>query len=240
MNRAVKTQGFTIIELMLAMIFISVLLLSIAMTIIQIGAIYNKGTTLREVNQSARDISDELQRGISQAGTINFTTDYVLAGPPAAPSGGRLCLGSNSYIWNYAKAISTNATGLTKYGTAPNQKTPVLVRVPDAGKLYCAKVAGALTYTNIRAVDVAELKELLKPGDHDLGLHEFKFITPVPATAANDAIGQTLYSLQFTIGTNRVSALNTTQTACLPPSDVNADPLYCNIQQFTLVIRAGK
>ena len=66
MNRAAKQTGFTLIELMLAMTFISVLLLAIAMTIIQIGTIYNRGVTLKEVSQAARSISDELNRSITR------------------------------------------------------------------------------------------------------------------------------------------------------------------------------
>jgi prepilin-type N-terminal cleavage/methylation domain-containing protein len=55
-------KGFTLIELMLAMSFISVLLLSIAMVGIQAGKMYSRGIVLRDVNQAGRDISDTIRR----------------------------------------------------------------------------------------------------------------------------------------------------------------------------------
>jgi prepilin-type N-terminal cleavage/methylation domain-containing protein len=60
-------KGFTLIELMLAMSFISVLLLSIAMVGIQAGKMYSRGIVLRDVNQAGRDISDTIRRDFLQA-----------------------------------------------------------------------------------------------------------------------------------------------------------------------------
>ena len=247
-----KQQGFTLIELMLAMTFVSFLLLGIAMTIIQIGAIYNKGTTIKEINQASREINDDLRRNISSAGPVDLATNYVLspaaATTEATASGGRLCLGSYSYVWNYAKALNDktaakNNANVTKYEATPAQPNPALfqfIKVPDPGSIYCAKNGlGALTYKNIRADDVPKAQELLKNGDHDLGVHHLKFIAPIPASASNDVTGQRLYSMTYVIGTSTAEALNADQTACLAPGEDKADPLYCNVQQFSLVVRAG-
>lgn len=244
MNHVVNKQrnGFTLVELMLAMGFVSALLLTIAMTIIQIGALYNQGTTLREINQASRDVSEDLRRSVSSAGTITLDNDYVLTPSASNPSSGRLCLGNFSYIWNYAKAIAANPndTNLTKYGNPPTGTTPILVKVPDPAKIYCSIDVGGLVYDNIRGVDVPLSQELLKSGDHELGIHKFGFISPIPASATNDSIEQSLYSIQFTIGTKKITALNSDQSACLTADNPNSDPLYCNVQQFTLVVRAGK
>ncbi len=242
MNHAANNnRGFTLVELMLAMGFVSALLLTIAMTIIQIGALYNRGTTLRDINQASRDVSEDLRRSVSSSGTISLATDYVLTPNATDSVSGRLCLGNYSYIWNYAKAIEANPndSNLTKYGSPASSDIPILVKIPDTPKEYCKIDSGGLIYDNIRAVDVPLTQELLKSGDHELGLHKFKIITP-SASAINGEIDQALYSIQFTIGTKKVSALNDTQTACRTADDINSDPLYCNIQQFTLVVRAGK
>lgn len=241
-HEAKKQSGFTLIELMLAMGFVSALLLAIAMTVIQIGALYNQGTTLREINQASRDISEDLRRSIASAGTLDLSRDYYLTPNATNPSGGRLCLGNYSYIWNYAKAIEANPndTNITKYGSPPTGSTPILVKIPDPSKIYCAVGGGGLTNKFIRAVDIPAAQELLKSGDHELGIHAFNFITPVPASATNDLIEQSLYSIQFTIGTNKINALNADQSACKTADQPDADPLYCNVQQFTLVVRAGK
>ncbi|MDB5163320.1 MAG: hypothetical protein JWO54_391 [Candidatus Saccharibacteria bacterium] len=247
MNHVVKKQqGFTIVELTLAMTFISFLLLAIALAIIQIGSIYNQGTTVKEINQVSRDINDDLHRTIASVGALTLSDDYVLRPSALDPAGGRLCLGTYSYIWNYAEAIANGNSNVTAYQSPPSG-SPVnepirLVKVPDPAKVYCAKTgSGAMAYTSVRSADVPQSKELLKAGDHELGLHQFGFRTPVPvpASASDDATGQQLYSLQYTIGTTKISALNDDQSLCKSADLVGADPLYCSVQQFSLVVRAG-
>lgn len=233
------------------MTFISFLLLGIALTIIQIGAIYNKGTTSKEINQASRDINDDLDRNISVAGSLALATDYVqspVTSTAASQVGGRLCLGSYSYIWNYAKAIpdkttARNNAAVTSFPVSPGNPNPELIRlakVPDPSKLYCAKSGptGPMMYPNIRTIDVPMTQELLKTGDRELGLHNFSF-SPVPTSATDLSTGQKIYSLTYSIGTSKIIALNDTQSKCKEPGEPNADPLYCNIQQFSLVVRAG-
>lgn len=235
MNRAVKSQGFTLIELMLAMAFISVLLLAIAMTIIQIGTIYNRGITLKEVNQTARSINDELVRSLSSSEAFTLASKYV-----TNSAGGRLCLGQYSYIWNTGRAIQNNDQNLTmiaKPGSTPPEAPIRFVKIPDPSGIYCATDGTGLLARDVRAEDVDETVELLKAGDRTLTLHQF--VITSGANAFDATTGQQLYSITFTIGTGNVSAMNSTQTACLPPGDPNADFAYCTVQQFSLVTRAG-
>lgn len=244
MNHVAKnTTGFTLIELLLAMAFISALLLAVATTIIQVGAIYNRGTTMKEVNQASRDISDDIRRNITSAGGLSLDTDLVQSPLTGNPAGGRLCLGKYSYIWNYAKALSSGNPNVTKYETGPSLPTDSiqLVRVSDPNKIYCqiASSGTALRYTSVRAIDAPKAQELLKQGDHSLGIHKFSLATP-PASAMDNATNQQLYSIFFTVGTSNINALNDTQSACLPPNNPNSDPLYCTVQTSQLVVRAGK
>lgn len=227
-------RGFTIIELMLAMSFISVLLLAVAMTVIQIGVTYNRGMALRAVNQSARDIDSEVRRNLSSAQAIDVSTDYV-----TTPAGGRLCLGSYSYIWNTGKALQEDNTNVAWYGNdASHTRSIRFVKVPDSAKIYCAKnAAEALTYKDIRATDTNQAQELLQRGDHQLNIHRFA-LTSAP-TAFDEATGQQLYTLDYIIGAGDVSAMNSDQSSCLQSGEPNADIAYCNVQQFSLVIRAG-
>src|SRR5690554_2740424 len=121
MNRRTKQQGFTLIELTLAMAFISVLLLTIALTIMPIATIYNRGMTYKEVNQAARDVADDLRRSVRNSGVFTIsttganTTDYVtLRNNANVVIGGRLCLGSTSYIWNTTKGLELGDTLVTR------------------------------------------------------------------------------------------------------------------------------
>ncbi|MFZ1301027.1 MAG: prepilin-type N-terminal cleavage/methylation domain-containing protein [Candidatus Microsaccharimonas sp.] len=234
-------QGFTLIELLLAMSFIAILLLAIALTIVQVSGMYNKGITLKEVNQVGRTINDDVRRSVASSREVVLATDYVVSPATGVPSGGRLCLGNYSYVWNYAQIAST-ASGITKYTSTPGGPTgPVrFLKVPDANKIYCTKDSfGAVTYQNIRAADVPQSQELLVAGDHNLGMYQFDFIKPIPASSKDDNINQQLFTIQYTIGTGDVKAMNPTLTACLDASQTNADPLYCSVQQFTLVVRSG-
>ena len=232
MSHVVKQKGFTLVELMLAMGFISVLLLAIAMTVIQIGTIYNRGMTLKDINQTSRALSDDIRRSVSNSSSISLSTDYR-----TSSAGGRICLGSVSYIWNYSNALTKADPLVAKYDKRPAE-TLRLVRVPDKEKLYCAvKVDGSLANRNIRALDDAQAQELLKSGDKDLAIHQLNLVSQ--PSAQDPATAQRLYVLTFTIGTATVSALTPDQTHCLAPGDPGADPVYCNVQQFSLVLRAG-
>lgn len=235
MNHVAKTKqnGFTLIELMLAMTFISVLLLAIAMTIIQIGNIYNKGTTVKEINQAARAIADDVSRSASAASALNIDT-YLRTNA----AGGRLCLGTVTYIWNTAAAYESNAPELTKYPGANAAKRVNLVKVPDTTRVYCAlNTHNQLTYANILAADVANAQELLPVGDHTLSVTQVAI--PSSGVVTDPSTQQNLYTLMFTLGSGKVSAMNAANTECLPPSDPKSDINYCSVQQFTIVLRTG-
>lgn len=239
MNRAAntRTQGFTMIELMLAMSFVAMLLLAIALTIMQIATIYNKGMTLKEVNQTGRAISTELSRNITTSDAFSLTTSLKYA---PGNAGGRLCLGQYSYVWNYSQALASGSTNVIRYQSGPADEIR-LVRVPDPSGAYCAQNAGAFVYTTLRTVDRPQSVELLKSGDRLLSIHQFGMST-VPA-GTDTLTGQQLYTTSFTIGTGipagQPSPLTPDNSQCLPPGNVGANFSYCAVQQFNLVIRAG-
>lgn len=249
-----RTAGFTLIELMLSMTFVAVLLLTIALTVVQMGTIYNRGMTIKEVNQASRDVADDLRRSVQASGVfaVNLdgtdSTDYVTFVRPVdgvnVMVSGRLCLGNYSYIWNTATALETNFVDRARYldssGTAGNSVS--FVRVVDTGKKYCSKDpgTGALVYKNILYADASNTTELIKPGDRKIQLLTFKVTTS--ATAYDAISGQRLYHVSYTLGTGDTIAMVRTAgipTNCLPPSDPNSNLAYCNVQQFGIVLRAG-
>lgn len=235
MNRvARRTRGFTLIELMLAMAFISALLLAIALTIIQIGTIYNRGLALKDINQAARDIASDVQRTVSAGDAADLTSNYI-----ETSAGGRVCLGSYSYIWNFAKALELTPgdSNIVKYA-GDASKTVRLVKVPDATKQYCAKDAtGVLRTKDILTTDTDNAQDVLAAGERNLGIQKFTITSR--SSAYDSSIDQRLYTLDYTLGTGTVTAMNSDQSACLPPSNLNSDLLYCNVQTFSLVLRAG-
>lgn len=250
-----QTRGFTLIELMLSMTFVAILLLTIAMSVIQMGTIYNRGMAIKEVNQAARDVADDLRRSVQATGVFAIsssnadTTDFVRltksVNGVTVPVSGRLCLGNYSYIWNTASALEGStpfpdrARYLTSAGIAGDAVN--FVRVADTGKKYCAKdVSGILLNKNILYADTDNSTELIKPGDHTIHVLSFNVTT---TDAAYDATsGQRLYQVLYTLGTGDTSAMTFTSgvpTSCLPPGNPNSNLAYCNVQQFGIVLRAG-
>lgn len=229
-------HGFTLIELMLAMTFIAMLLVAIALTTIQISNIYTKGITLREVNQAGRSVSDELQRTIATA--IPFDVTPKSTESPATASsryvawqgGGRLCLGSYSYVWNYGKAL-VGGTGapeaFNKYNDAGN--TPVrFARVTDTNGSLC-------DIDPLQRIDRSKATDLLTSGDRNLVLHSFA----IKRTAEESSTGQAIYAISMTIGTNDREQLTTNDTSCKPPAEGVGDENYCSVNQFDIIARAG-
>jgi len=229
MNHVAK-KGFTLIELMLAMSFISVLLVAITLTVIQISNIYNHGITLKDTNQTARAITNELQRTIAASAAFEVSggsSRYIVQGD----WGGRLCVGQYSYIWNYGKALNNNGPtsgNLNVYSANPNTKIR-FVRAIDSSGAYCANPA--------LAVKDSDAVELMNIGDHGLVLHSLKIISE--STAVDQKSGARLYSISFRIGTNDQAALSADSTTCKGPGISGSDLAYCSVQDFTIVVRAG-
>jgi len=222
----VNNKGFTLIELMLAMSFIAVLLLAIAMTVIQISNIYNRGLTLKDVNQAGRSLTNELQRSI--AISPPFAIDYPASDSKYinTPTGGRLCVGQYSYIWNYGKSLLDNTANNKYFGESI--ATIRFVKVPDSSGGYC-------TAPNSPIV-VAGAVELLDVGDLSLAIHGFHITTE--STASDSNTKQSLYYISFIIGTNEAAALNA-NTTCKPPGSAGSNENYCSVNQFDIVVRTG-
>ena len=61
----VQKKGFTLIELSFALIFISIILITIAWLTIHITSTYQKGLAMKAVNASAKEIIDDFSRAIA-------------------------------------------------------------------------------------------------------------------------------------------------------------------------------
>lgn len=225
-----SNHGFTLVELMLAMGFVSALLLAIAMTVIQIGNIYNRGITFKNANQVGGSIANELQRGIANVNSFDVTPN----GPNYIQKveSGRLCTGRYSYVWNYGRYIKSPGSNYIKY-TSPDANTKIyFAKVSDPNSLVCTKV-GTVYPDIVRSTAI----ELINAGQYDLAVHEFD-ITSYPDTMSDNTTGQQLYSIEFTMGTNDQLAFNAGTTDC-SVSGTNANPTYCSVNKFNILARAG-
>lgn len=225
-------QGFTLIELMLAMTFISILLLSITMVGIQAGRMYSRGVVLRDVNQAGRDISDMFRRDFLQAnvGKINITGLRVPNNENWTT--GRLCLGAHSYVWNNPKYLDDpsllGANRLFKVDGNPIN----LVRVVDADGGLC-KRDGSGRYPE--TVDMAKSSNLLRSissGDGSIGIHN---VTLEKITS--DSSREALYRLTFTLGTSKMSEIR--NSSCKAPDETGSNFEFCAINKFEMIVRTN-
>ena len=243
MTQRYRRYGFTLIELMLAMAFVSVLLLAIATIAIQAGKLYNRGLTLKSINQSGREISDSLRRDFLQAnagkisGNANSAVVMVQAG--GADRSGRLCLGDYSYVWNVPKVVSgevkSGAGIITEVG-GPHSGRPInFARVIDPDGMLCQKNETTGAYMSTVATD--KVTHLLKPaGSNDvvLAIHQMKV-----ARVAGGSGADSLYRLEFVLGTSQLEAVNTANGTCKPPADNSENLDFCAINSFEMIVRTN-
>lgn len=141
MNKLRNDQkGFTITELSLAMAMLSVLMIIILMSVLNIISVYNKGLTLKRVNQSGRTIAAEMQADLRKS--IANTGDTADAGSNLATRSVKklgdkevitgICTGHDSFIWNVWG--DGNNTGEKFEGS---NELITMVKVSDSGGVYC-------------------------------------------------------------------------------------------------------
>lgn len=128
-TKNISTRGFTIIELLLSLTFVAFILLFITSAIIQTTRLYSKGTTMRQINQVGRQLSDELYRNMRyQRPVINMGTK-------------RLCTGTYSYAWNTLDLSSRTLTDTNKFTLASATEPISLIRGQDTAKAWCSSSA---------------------------------------------------------------------------------------------------
>lgn len=134
--RPTKTRaGFTLVELSLAMAFLAILLITIAILVIRIVSIYQAGLSIRAVSATGRQLIDDFGRSISGSPIVNVSynpaTDDIIANllpaeervtykyyfqktgtaevngelRPNTQLAGAFCTGLYTYLWNTAYAL---------------------------------------------------------------------------------------------------------------------------------------
>ncbi len=228
-----KQRGFTLIELSLAITFISVLLLSILYVTIQAGKLYAKGVTYKDINQVSREVVDTMRRDMMATSASAIEIPTPMPDPSLSPAyAGRLCTGQISYVWNTAALLQDAAsTDRIMDGAIP----VVFRRVVDPGKTLCTKDA-----TGKYVKDIAGMTstELLKGEGRELAAYTFS-VTEMARSSERKG----LYRVSMTLGTNETdTTLYDTvlgSYTCRPPTDNTANFEYCTVIEFDAIMRAG-
>lgn len=221
-------KAFTLIELSISLVFISFLLLAITYTTIQIGNTYNYGISTKAVGQAGRAIISDMQQEIRSIKpfdpTLNRSDFIEFIGSPGV-TGGRLCIGTYSYIWNTASAIKNNSFGANVY--TDSSSTIRFVKVQDTNKAYCAD--------QTIKIDKSKSKELLATGDKNLAIYDLNITSP---DTSNDVIsGSRLYYFEIYLGTENSDLVNLDNTGKYKCSDTNVT--YCVVELFSISVLSG-
>ncbi len=143
-----QKRGFTIIELMLAMSFLSILLVILVLSTMYFVSTYNKGITLKRVNQSGRTIGSTLQSSLKSSQGGAFLTNST---------GTRLCVGGTNYVWSlYTNTKNVDDKFVVKNETYDNGDQIGFAKTTTGGPRFC-------TDSSIKAKK-AESTELIGDG----------------------------------------------------------------------------
>ena len=224
-NKNLQRKGFTLVELSMAITFMSVLMLGILYVTIQAGKIYAKGLTYKSVNQVSREVVDSVRRDFLAASASGVVTPAPLGATDAKT--GRMCTGAVSYVWNTAALLGTTGPQIK------DNTTPVVFRrVVDPGGALCVQTSPG-TYS--MAIGGMESKELLSTNGSELAVYSLD----VSKLKSDERRG--LYKIHVVMGTNQQG---TTQKesigyTCKPPADNTANFEYCTVVEFDIIVRAG-
>lgn len=225
-----KNQGFTLIELTLAIGFVAILLLVVATTTIFIGKIYQKGIALKTISQVGREASSNLQRDIADA--HNGVVDYGSLGTPGYSSAAsfRICTGNVSYLINNATArVNSGHPASIKDS---NGRPITMVRVQDVNRAYCQKnVSGEYQLREVAAD--AKYYEIFKDSEVPLAVHNFVYNKY--ASSQNDKYH--LHNIVLSVGTDEAGTI--ADGKCEPPSSQNGNFDNCAVSEFNLIARSG-
>lgn len=117
-----KQNGFTLIEVSTALIFVGFIIFILAATTVNIVRSYNKGIWLAQINQAGQQMNSDIgdKARYSPAATVT--------------SNRRMCINGVSYLWNTQQDIDNGKQGYNVYSDG----TPIrLARIDDHSGEYC-------------------------------------------------------------------------------------------------------
>jgi prepilin-type N-terminal cleavage/methylation domain-containing protein len=113
-NRQKQNQqsGFTVVELMIATLVFSVIMLVIVVGVLQFTRSYYKGITSSSTQNIARSVIDEISQGIQLSG------DTIQVVPATAAGEGAVCVGTKQYSYRLGKQLNPAPTTGDQSATA--------------------------------------------------------------------------------------------------------------------------
>ena len=248
MRRLGKKKGFTLVELSISIVFISVLSLTIVFIINNTVAVYRRGVTLNQINTVGMDLVDDFRvtiqnsppvvledlcekSGVSDcnaneaavAGLVSLQVGGDVGGVGNVPIGGAFCTGAYSYLWNSGYVFSGDADDEAlsfKYNSESG------VQTKEGFRLLKVKDKNRVVCKKVsedNEVDVTGEDETFKDDDlNELLATEGSLVLYdlyAPLPATNSVEKNSLYSVSFVLGTIHGGAnITATGDFCKPPN----------------------
>lgn len=210
-----RQNGFTLVELSLAILMVSLLAMAILSVSLQIMKMFSKGVTLKSVNQVSRDFSTQLTSDLRSAPVSQINISQV--------SNGRFCIGSYAYLWNTSSQLQQGTAMITYKNGSPLH----LVRVLDPNQHFCTSTSAKSLTSSDTFTDF--LGDQSGNSANNLAIYN---MSVQPLVSSNQ-----IYSVDYALGTNEQGTTSGVQ--CKPPSDNQANFDFCTVATFHLVVKVS-
>lgn len=233
--KQLSEKGFTLIELMLAMVFVAFILVFISLTLVQMFRIYDKGSSMKQVNQAGRSVVEDVSQAIRSQLPANIDVTAVNVGV--------LCIDKVMYVWNPLYVDDTGSID----NTLP--RSAAVIGDPANGGMMARKILQGSGSDCPETLPEALLRPTVTSDDTQLLSGQ----TRILRSKVTPLDGQRLVKLEFVIGTySRSEIAGAAPTAtkyitptrpagggnigCLPGNDGN----YCSFAEFSTVVYVSK
>lgn len=243
-NKRITYRGFTIVETMISVAFISLLLIAVGTVSLHIVNTYRRGVAIKMVNEVGRSIGEDFRASISSGG-VDLERDYFTT------SGyGVLCTGEYTYLWNYARALmDQNNNSIVRYKETSghvggNDDQIRMIKILDRSRSYCVNRGDDSLIKNgidkpTKTSGDSKVIEIIKPSEGSLMIYDFNVTKGSNSSAANLAI----YQLSFSLGTFQYEDIIKGGGQCVSyssdpstSSTKDVDPIDCAINRFDVSI----
>ena len=250
-------RGFTLIELSLALAFISALMVVVTIITIHISTTYHKGLVIRSINSTGRSLVDDFSRTIAAAPTRSLA-DICRAEYASDRTQMQKCLDDNARIYVYQQnygSVRLKSTGAVLHNVPLNGvfctgrhsyiwNTGYALNDDDY-EILSGSRANYDAFVNGDRVDKNDFK-LLKVEDNNRDLcyqhtymRTYDFVIFPPTQHAVTL--HSFYSGTFVLGTERgsIDITGIGEFCKAPPSDgLSTDFTYCAINKFNFAARS--
>jgi prepilin-type N-terminal cleavage/methylation domain-containing protein len=204
MNR-LNSRGFTIIELLIATVIFSVVLLTLSAAVVQVGRIYIKGITSANTQETARLIIDDISQSLQMSPGSISSINPVGADPNKSQG---YCLDTKRYSFILGKQLESGRHGLVTDVIAGGCSSQ------PAQDLTAGLVTGSKEllsrHMRIANFDVSPVGDTQQKSIADSSFYEFTYNNLKPGTYPWEVSG--------TDGTNESGTITVQQDPCTPAS----------------------